>query len=132
MCLPIILTKFFRTTVLHTTPSDCCCLFFILKTCFCFWYFLNLFRYVSVRSNHRRWSVKKSVLRNFAKFRGKLMCQSLFSNNVACLETLAQVFFCDFCEISKNTSFTEHLPTTAIVLSPFVIICIYDFSIFTF
>ena len=28
-------------------------------------------------------------------------------------ETLAQVFFCEFCEISKNTSFTEHLWTTA-------------------
>ena len=28
-------------------------------------------------------------------------------------ETLAQVFSCGFCEISKNTSFTEHLWTTA-------------------
>ena len=28
-------------------------------------------------------------------------------------ETLAQVFSCEFCEISKNTSFTEHLQTTA-------------------
>ena len=28
-------------------------------------------------------------------------------------ETLEQVFFCDFCEISKNTFFTEHLWTTA-------------------
>ena len=28
-------------------------------------------------------------------------------------ETLAQVFSCDFCEISKNTFFTEHLWTTA-------------------
>ena len=24
-------------------------------------------------------------------------------------ETLAEVFSCEFCEISKNTSFTEHL-----------------------
>ena len=24
-------------------------------------------------------------------------------------ETLAQVFSCEFCEISKNTFFTEHL-----------------------
>ena len=30
-------------------------------------------------------------------------------------ETLAQVFSCDFCEISKNTFFTEHLGTTASV-----------------
>ena len=28
-------------------------------------------------------------------------------------ETLAQVFSYEFCEISKNTSFTEHLWTTA-------------------
>ena len=28
-------------------------------------------------------------------------------------ETLAQVFSCEFCEISKNTLFTEHLRTTA-------------------
>ena len=27
-------------------------------------------------------------------------------------ETLAQVFSCEFCEISKNTFFTEHLRTT--------------------
>ena len=29
-------------------------------------------------------------------------------------ETLAQVFSCEFCEISKNTFFTEHLWTTAL------------------
>ena len=28
-------------------------------------------------------------------------------------ESLAQVFFCEFCKIFKNTSFTEHLRTTA-------------------
>ena len=28
-------------------------------------------------------------------------------------ETLAQVLSCEFCEISKNTFFTEHLQTTA-------------------
>ena len=28
-------------------------------------------------------------------------------------ETLAQMFSCEFCEISKNTFFTEHLRTTA-------------------
>ena len=28
-------------------------------------------------------------------------------------ETLAQVFPCEFCQISKNTFFTEHLRTTA-------------------
>ena len=31
-------------------------------------------------------------------------------------ETLAQVFSCEFCEISKNTYFTEHLWDTASVI----------------
>ena len=31
----------------------------------------------------RRFSVKKAVLRNFAKFAGKHLCQSLFLNKVA-------------------------------------------------
>ena len=30
-------------------------------------------------------------------------------------ETLAQVFYCEFCEISKNTFFTEQLRATASV-----------------
>ena len=58
---------------------------------------------------------KKGVLRNFAKFTGKHLCQSLFFNKVAGAcnfikkETPAQVFSCAFCEISKNTFSTEHL-----------------------
>ena len=35
------------------------------------------------RSSHQRCSVKKGVLKNFAKFTGKHMCQSLFFNKVA-------------------------------------------------
>ena len=38
----------------------------------------NLFR-----SNHWRSSVKKGVLKNFAKFTGKYLCQSLSFNKVA-------------------------------------------------
>ena len=34
------------------------------------------------RSSHRGCSVRKSVLRNFAKFTGKHLCQSLFFNKV--------------------------------------------------
>ena len=51
---------------------------------------------------------KKGVLRKFAKFTGKHLCQKLFFNKVAGLrpikkETLAQVFSCEFCKISNNT-----------------------------
>ena len=35
------------------------------------------------RSSHRRCSMKKGFLRNFAKFTGKHLCQSLFFNKVA-------------------------------------------------
>ena len=41
------------------------------------------------------------VLKNFAKFTGKHLCQSLIFKK----ETLAQVFSCEFCEISKKTFF---------------------------
>ena len=36
-----------------------------------------------IRSRHRRCSVRKGVLRNFAKFTGKQLYQSLFFNKVA-------------------------------------------------
>ena len=56
---------------------------------------------------------KKGVLRNFAKFTRKHLCQRLFFNKVAGRglklywkkESLAQVFSCKFCEISKNIFF---------------------------
>ena len=43
----------------------------------------NFFNLATVTSSHRRCSVKKGVLRNFAKFTGKNLCQSLFFNKVA-------------------------------------------------
>ena len=56
-----------------------------------------------LRSSHWRCSVKKCVLRILTKFTGKHLCQSLFFNKKIQRETLAQVFSCEFCEISKNT-----------------------------
>ena len=58
---------------------------------------LNKFNTTS-RSSHQRSSMKEGVLRNFVKFK----------------ETLAQVFSCEICEISKNTFFTEHLWTQSL------------------
>ena len=57
---------------------------------------------------------KKAALENFAKFTEKHLCQSLFFNKLQARgkkekKTLAQVFSCEFCEIFKNTFFTEHL-----------------------
>ena len=49
---------------------------------------------------------KKGALRNFAKYTVKHLCQGcdFFKK-----EILAQLFSCEFCEILKNTFFTEHL-----------------------
>ena len=55
----------------------------------------------------------RGVLKNFAKFTGKRLCQSIFFNKVADLrpadfikrETVVQVFSCEFCEIFKNIFF---------------------------
>ena len=55
-------------------------------------------------------SVRKGVLRNFIKFTGKHMCDRVSFLiklqpsvcNFIKRETLAQVFFCEFCKISKN------------------------------
>ena len=49
-------------------------------------YFSNIFfrwLFKNIRNNHRGCSVKKGVLRNFTKFTGKQLCQSLFFNKVA-------------------------------------------------
>ena len=72
----------------------------------------------SYRSSRPEVFCEKGVLRNFAKFTGKHLYQSLFFNKVAGLrpatlfkkETLAQVFCCEFCEISKDTFFYRTPP----------------------
>ena len=57
------------------------------------------------RSSRPEVFCKKDIRRNFAKFTGKHLCQDFFFNK----ETLRRVFSCEFCEISKNIIFTEHL-----------------------
>ena len=69
--------------------------------------------------------------KNFARFTGKHLCQSLLFNKVtgicdrpeACnffkKETLAQAISFEFCKISKNTFFIEHLRETASISGVF-------------
>ena len=69
-------------------------------------------KYINKKINSHRSSrpevfCKKGILRNFAKFTGKHLCQSLFFNKVA------QVFSYEFCEISKNTFFHRTPPVDA-------------------
>ena len=85
---------------------------FILKS----YSILRKLRGLFCRSSHRSCSVEKGVLRNFAKFTGKHLCH-LFFNKIALKKRLwhTHVFSCEFCKLSKNTFFVEHLWATASV-----------------
>ena len=77
---------------------------------------------------------KEGVLRNFAKLTEKHLCQSLFFNKVAGLrpgtvEALAQVFPCEFCEVSKSTFSTEHLRWLLLFMEINSLKCILNFQI---
>ena len=69
------------------------------------------------RSSWPEFFCKKCALRNFAEFKGKHLCHSLFFNKVSGnfikKKTLAQVFSCEFCEISKSTFFYRTPPVAA-------------------
>ena len=64
---------------------------------------LNLAEYLmnSFRSSHQRCSLRKSVLRNFAKLTGKHLCQIRCQTPL--LKKRLKVFSCEFCKIVKNT-----------------------------
>ena len=64
-------------------------------------------RMLFYRSSHRRCSMEKDVLRNFTKFTEKNLCQSLTFRPATFLrkKTVAQVFSCEFCKISKGIFF---------------------------
>ena len=64
-----------------------------------------------VRSSRLVVFCRKGVPRNFAKFTGKHLFQSLFFNKV-----FLQVFFCKFCRISENTFFYRTPPVAAFLL----------------
>ena len=72
------------------------------------------------RGSHRRFSVKKSVLKNCSIFTGKHLCWTIFLTKLQARrsqlfweETPTQVFSCEYCKILKKTFLAEHLRTTA-------------------
>ena len=71
----------------------------------------KVFKFLSTlpvcRSSRPEVLFKKGVLRNFAKFTEKHLCQQ--ACNFIKKESLAVVFSCEFCKICKNTFFTEQL-----------------------
>ena len=66
-----------------------------------------IFISIFYRSSHRRCSVKNMFLETSQISQA---CNFIEKN------TLAQMFSCEFCEISKNT-FTEHLQKTASIFN---------------
>ena len=81
-----------------------------------------------IRSSRPKVFCKKGVLKNFAKFTGKHLCQSFFFNKVAALrpaillkKTLAQMFSCEFCEVYKSTFFHRTLLVAASVKYNFIL-----------
>ena len=73
------------------------------------------------RSSRQEVFCKKGVVRNFAKFTGKHLCQSF--NKVAgwpatvLKKRLTQVFSCEFCKLSKNTFSYRTCPVAASYLT---------------
>ena len=69
------------------------------------------------------YSINKDLLKNSAKFAGKQLFPSLFFNKIAGLVcnfikkrgSDTGVFFCEFCEIFKNTNF--HHEQLAMILT---------------
>ena len=66
---------------------------------------------------------EKHVIRNFAKLTGNTCARASFLKKLHALacnfikkETLAQVFSCEFCEISKNNTFSYKTPLVAAFL----------------
>ena len=100
-----ILKNIFQRLLLHCTRTTHCyhgvirftfTFFLIITTTtvnisdVCFWFKLK--RLQRIRSSHQRCFIIKSILRNFPKFTGKQLCQSLFFNKVAGLRLFPVTF----------------------------------------
>ena len=103
---PVIFGKFFRTFFYRILVSCCFCLSNIDEN------------FVYSRGRHLRCSLKK-----FRKIHRKAPVSESFFNKVAGLrpaillkKKLWHIFSCEFCEISKNTLFTEHLRWLLLIL----------------
>ena len=79
-----------------------------------------LYRGRTVRSSHRRYSIKKVVLKNFAistenVYVGVSFLKSCRSEGVHFYEkeTPTQVFSCEYCEVFKASCFEKYLRPTA-------------------
>ena len=80
------------------------------------WFVKDLKWHINHKSSHLRCSVESCSLKCY-KIHRKTPAPEPPAYNFIQKETLAQVFSCEFCEISKNTFSTEHLWATASVIT---------------
>ena len=84
---------------------------------------IAIFLWIIRRSSHGRCSLRKGVLRNFVKFTGKYLCQSILFNKVAGLRPATLLkkklwhrrFPINFPKFLRTPFFTEDLLATASV-----------------
>ena len=94
----------------------CIFTFLVLLRCFC-------------RSSHRRCFVRKSILRNLAKFAEKHLCQGLRPVTLLKKRLWHRCFPVNFCKISKNTFFTEHVWATATTFEVFAYLLSWNYTL---
>ena len=68
------------------------------------WYFLSARKKCPLRSSHRRCSIKKGVLKNFANITGKHLCSISFDRSSHWRCSVEKVFFKFFQISQENTS----------------------------
>ena len=118
-----ICSKFTEHFFLKTPLEGCFWKLMVWREVFLILVILKFQNFKFFRSSRLDVFCKKGVLVNFAKLTGIHLCQGLFFNKVAGLrpeacnfikkKTLTQMYSCEFCEIYKNTFFTEHVQPTA-------------------
>ena len=86
--------------------------FFYFSAYRVFW--MNLLQ-ITDRSSHRSCYIKKGALKNFANFKGKLLCQSLFL--IKATRLWYRKFPVKFSKFLRTPFFTLHIPTTASALT---------------
>ena len=89
----------------------------IFQAISCNEFFCSKMFFISIRSNRSLMFFKIGVFKNFAKFTGKHLCQSLFVNKVAGLKLATllkkrlwnRCFFVNFAKFLRTPFFIEHL-----------------------
>ena len=118
ICSPVNFAKFFITHFLKNTSRRPFCIASFISLSLkhigaelsVFGHFVGLaLKGLKPRSSRPEVFCKKGVLRNFAKFTRKHLCQGLFFNKVASLRLWHKCFPVNFAKFLRTPFLTEHL-----------------------